>query len=182
MACTSKQNLLLHCCCAPCACYVIEQLCTEYNVSLLFYNPNIEPYEEYDKRKNELVKLLQKTSYSAEVVLLDNEYDNATFSNEVSALRDQPERGQRCTVCFDLRLSEVARRAKEGAFDVFTTTLSVSPRKDAKLLNEIGRRTADKYGVKYLEADFKKQDGYKHSINLSSQYGLYRQNYCGCTK
>jgi len=146
----------------------------------LFYNPNIEPFDEYDKRKNELLKLLEKASYSSEVKLLDCEYDNAEFDEAVTTLRNQPERGHRCTLCFELRLAETARIAAEEKFDVFTTTLSVSPRKNAKLLNEIGNKVSKAHGVKYLEADFKKRDGYKQSIELSKQFELYRQNYCGC--
>ena len=175
-----KPRLLLHCCCAPCACYVITQLNKKYRVSLFFYNPNIEPFDEYEKRKGELLKILKSPSYSTEVDMLDCEYDNAVFTNAVELLRDQPERGARCDTCFGLRLDETARRAKSEKFDVFTTTLSVSPRKNAKLLNEIGYRISDKYNVEYLEADFKKRDGYKYSIKLSSELGLYRQNYCGC--
>ncbi|MCL2425285.1 MAG: epoxyqueuosine reductase QueH [Oscillospiraceae bacterium] len=181
MASSIKPNLLLHCCCAPCACYVIEQLCDEYKVSLLFYNPNIEPLSEYEKRKYEIIRLLEKVSYSTEIDLLNCEYENAVFSDAVSSLRDQPERGIRCDICFGLRLEETARRAKDEKFDIFTTTLSVSPLKNATLLNEIGHRAAEKYDVKYLEANFKKRDGYKHSIELSKKLGLYRQNYCGCS-
>jgi len=177
---TSKPNLLLHCCCGPCACYVIEQLSKEYSVSLLFYNPNIEPAEEYEKRKNELSKFLYKASYSSKVHVIDCEYDNSAFSDRVSTLRDQPEKGHRCTVCFTLRLDETAKLAAKENYDIFTTTLSVSPRKNAELINEIGCQVAEKHDVKYMEANFKKNDGYKKSIELSKKYNLYRQNYCGC--
>ena len=149
-------------------------------MSLLFYNPNIEPYEEYIKRKSELIKLLEKKSLTSTVRLLENEYDNAAFESAALSLREEPEGGERCHLCFELRLSETARIAKAGEFDIFTTTLSVSPHKDAKLLNEIGNNVGNKFGIKYLEADFKKKDGYKRSVELSKQYNLYRQNYCGC--
>jgi len=176
----SKPSLLLHCCCAPCACSVVEQLSKEYKIALFFYNPNIEPHEEYIKREVELKKFIDVSSFTQDVRLVECEYDNDIFVGNVLSLRDQPENGARCNVCFDLRLDETARRAKEDSFDVFTTTLSVGPRKNAKLLNEIGLKVSKKYSVTYLEADFKKRDGYKRSIELSKQYGLYRQNYCGC--
>ena len=176
----SLPNLLLHCCCAPCTTYVLECLVPEYNVTLFFYNPNIEPHEEYEKRKKELVKLLEKASLSSELKLLDKEYDNAAFVDAALSLRDEPEGGERCRVCFELRLKETAARAVAGEFDVFGTTLSVSPHKDANLLNEIGTRIASEYDVKYLSSDFKKNNGYKRSVELSKKYGLYRQEYCGC--
>jgi len=152
-----------------------------YNVSILFYNPNIEPHEEYEKRKNELVKLLDKASLLSEVKLLENEYDNAAFENAALSLRDEPEGGARCRVCFKLRLRETAKRAKAGEYAVFATTLSVSPHKDAMLLNEIGNQMAVEYGIDYLSSDFKKNDGYKRSVELSKKYDLYRQEYCGCS-
>ena len=152
----------------------------EYNITVLFYNPNIEPQEEYEKRKKELIKLLDEASFPSDVIMLENEYDNAAFSTAALSLRDEPEGGARCRVCFELRLSETAARAKAGEYDVFATTLSVSPHKDAKLINEIGAQIASEYGIKYLASDFKKNDGYKRSVELSKKYGLYRQEYCGC--
>jgi len=175
-----KPELLLHCCCAPCASYVIDHLIPEYNVSLLFYNPNIEPSGEYKKRKHELLKLMKKASLSSKIKLLECEYDNAAFANAALSLRDEPEGGKRCSVCIELRLRETAARAVTGEYDIFTTTLSVSPHKNADLINEIGSHLSDEYGIGYLNADFKKHDGYKRSIELSKQYDLYRQNYCGC--
>ena len=151
-------------------------------MSLLFYNPNIEPYSEYDKRKSELSKLLALASYSQDVKILDCDYDNEAFDSAALLLRDQQEGGMRCNVCFELRLNETARRAKEDNYDIFTTTLSVSPRKNAELLNKIGVQAAEKHDVKYLQADFKKRDGYKRSVELSKQFELYRQNHCGCFK
>jgi len=149
-------------------------------VSVLFYNPNIEPFTEYAKRKEELIKLLLKSSLTSTVKILESEYDNAVFINAALSLRNEPEGGERCRLCFELRLSETARIAKAGEFDIFTTTLSVSPHKNAKLLNEIGSNVANEYGIEYLNVDFKKKEGYKRSVELSKQYDLYRQKYCGC--
>jgi len=175
-----KPDILLHCCCAPCAVYVIEHLQPQYNISLLFYNPNIEPQIEYIKRKDEVSRLLNETSFKSEVKLLECEYDNAAFQNAALSLRDKPEGGKRCRLCFALRLIETAQRAKEGNFDIFTTTLSVSPHKNADILNEIGSTAGNEIGIEYLHADFKKHNGYKRSVELSKQYDLYRQTYCGC--
>ena len=149
-------------------------------MSVLFYNPNIEPFTEYAKRKEELIKLLLKSSLTSTVKILESEYDNAVFINAALSLRNEPEGGERCRLCFELRLSETARIAKAGEFDIFTTTLSVSPHKNAKLLNEIGSNVANEYGIEYLKVDFKKKEGYKRSVELSKQYDLYRQKYCGC--
>ena len=151
-----------------------------YNVSLLFYNPNIEPQDEYKKRKKEIPVLLDKADILTQVDLLECEYDNAAFTTAALSLREEPEGGARCRVCFAIRLGETARRAKAGAYDIFATTLSVSPHKDAKLINEIGKRIADEYSIEYLSSDFKKNNGYKRSVELSKDYGLYRQEYCGC--
>ena len=159
---------------------MLESLTPEYRVSLLFYNPNIEPRTEYDKRKSELVKLLSKTSYIPQVEVLECKYDNAVFSNAVLSLHEEAEGGMRCSVCFELRLTETAARAKAEGFDIFTTTLSVSPHKDAALLNETGERLGQEYGVRYLHSDFKKNNGYKRSVELSGLFSLYRQDYCGC--
>jgi len=149
-------------------------------VSVLFYNPNIEPFAEYNKRKEELKKLLHKSSLTSTVRMLKCEYDNAAFENAALSLRNEPEGGERCRLCFELRLSETARAAIAGEFDIFTTTLSVSPHKNADFLNMIGANVANKYGIEYLQVDFKKKDGYKRSVELSKQYDLYRQKYCGC--
>ena len=175
-----KPRMLLHCCCAPCTTYVLEKLLPDYNISLLFYNPNIEPHIEYEKRKNELKRLIQEESFYSNVKLLECEYDNTVFSNAVLSLRNEPEGAARCSVCFEMRLNETAKRAKMGEYDIFTSTLSVSPHKNAKLLNELGSKLAKKHGVDYLNTDFKKQNGYLRSIELSNKYNLYRQEYCGC--
>ena len=176
----SKQRLLLHCCCAPCASYALECLIPLYDCTVLFYNPNIEPYYEYEKRRGELDKLLARNSLLKNVEILDCKYDNDTFVQAVGQLRSEPEGGIRCTICYELRLRETAKRAKDGNFDIFTTTLSVSPYKNAKILNDIGAGLAVEYGIGYLRSDFKKHDGYRRSVELSKKYGLYRQNYCGC--
>jgi len=149
-------------------------------VSVLFYNPNIEPQEEYFKRKSELTKLLDKASLTSTTRMLECDYDNAAFSSAALSLRNEPEGGERCHLCFELRLSETARMAKAAKFDIFTTTLSVSPHKNAELLNEIGRKVENEYNVEYMQVDFKKKEGYKRSVELSKQYDLYRQKYCGC--
>ena len=175
-----KQRILLHCCCAPCASSVLERLILQYDISVVFYNPNIEPFEEYDRRKKELAKLLFNIPFLSGIKLIECEYDNAAFEHAALSLREEPEGGKRCHACFKLRLTETARLAKIGDFGIFATTLSVSPHKDVKVLNEIGSTQAEKYGIKFLSSDFKKQDGYKRSIELSEEYKLYRQNYCGC--
>ena len=173
-------RLLLHCCCAPCASYVIEYLSPFFEITILYYNPNIFPGDEYYKRKAELRKLLSLAVYQNSVDMLDCAYDFEAFTSVAMPFMDEPEGGRRCRECFKLRLGETARLAREGGYDYFTTTLSVSPHKDAALLNEIGDTLAKEYGVEYLQSDFKKRDGYKRSIDLSKQYGLYRQTYCGC--
>lgn len=176
------KRLLLHCCCAPCASYVIKYLQPEYNISLLFYNPNIEPYGEYCKRKEELEKLavMYSLHYKTKFDIVDCEYDNVKFRNSVNSLEDEPEGGLRCKLCFELRIGETARKAKELGFDIFATTLSVSPHKNAAVLNDSGIAQSAEHNILYLQADFKKQNGYMLSVELSKEYGLYRQNYCGC--
>jgi len=185
----SKPSLLLHCCCSPCASYVLECLVQDYKTTLLFYNPNIEPREEYDKRRDEIYRLLEIIALDKrvgnslptfEVKLLECEYDNTVFESAVLSLRNEPEGGKRCRVCFELRLEETARRARAGEYDIFATTLSVGPHKDAELINEIGRKISDELGVEYLSSNFKTNDGFKRSVELSKKYGLYRQRYCGC--
>ena len=173
-------RLLLHSCCAPCACYVLEYLSRFFDITALYYNPNIFPSEEYDRRALELKKLLACVKYPNRVDLIVADHDAAAFDAAAACLWDEPEGGRRCKLCFELRLEQTAARAKSGGYDYFSTTLSVSPHKNAVLLNEIGGGLSEKYGVKYLYSDFKKRDGYKRSTELSKQLGLYRQNYCGC--
>jgi len=173
----SKPNLLLHSCCAPCSSYVIEYLRDYFNITILYYNPNISPKEEYYKRKNEQLRFIKNYP---DINFMDCDYDNDTYNNLVSGLENEPERGSRCTVCFNLRLSKTAIMAKDNNFDYFGTTLTVSPYKNAQLINEIGRNLEVKHGIKWLYSDFKKENGYKRSIELSKKYDLYRQDFCGC--
>jgi len=173
-------RLLLHCCCAPCASYVLEYLSPFFLITAFYYNPNIVPREEYDRRAGEFQKLLPRAGYPNRVDIVGAGYDPREFEQAAAQFRDEPEGGLRCRACFDLRLGGTAARAASQGFDYFATTLSVSPHKDAALLNEVGDRLADAHGVKYLRSDFKKRGGYMRSVELSRQYGLYRQSYCGC--
>ena len=178
-------RLLLHTCCAPCASYVVEYLAPYFKISCLFFNPNIYPEDEYLKRAREMNRFLREFESVNPVALKVVPYDGAAFEKATMDFQHEPEGGKRCEICFEMRLGETAKRAVEGDFDYFTTTLPVSPHKNAKLLNEIGSRLAAEHstqgtGPVYLSADFKKKDCYKRSIELSNQYGLYRQSYCGC--
>lgn len=171
--------MLLHACCAPCSTSVLERLCGEFSLAVYFFNPNIYPEEEYITRKEEMKEFLHK-AYQDGIKVIEEDYDHDEFLSNVKGLEACKEGGDRCKRCFELRLLHTAKKAKEMGFDTFTTTLSVSPYKNAKLLNEIGHSVGQAVGIKYYEADFKKKDGYLRSIRLSSEYGLYRQNYCGC--
>ena len=175
-------RLLLHCCCAPCASYVLEYLTPFFVTTILYYNPNIFPAEEYDKRAGEFQKLLTLSNYPNNVGIVVDGYDHKTFETAAMPFWEEPEGGRRCKACFELRLKETAKRAKEKKYEYFATTLSVSPHKNAAALNEIGSGLAGEFGVRYLNADFKKKDGYRRSVELSKQYGLYRQPYCGCER
>ena len=175
-------RLLLHCCCAPCASYVLEYLSPFFEITILFYNPNIRPFDEFYKREAELKKLISLAVYPNKIDFLFCDYDTESFEKAAMPFWDEPEGGKRCHECFMLRLEQSARLAIAGGYDYFTTTLTVSPHKNAALVNEIGDKMAEKYGVEYLQADFKKHDGYKRSIELSKKYNLYRQNYCGCKR
>lgn len=174
------KKVLLHSCCAPCSSYVITYLTKFVNVTVLYYNPNIFPEEEYNKRKKEQIRFINSITSEYNVDYMDCDYDNESFEEVIKGLEDEPERGKRCTKCFNLRLSKTALTAKENNYDFFCTTLTLSPYKNAKLINEIGFELEKEYGIKYLPSDFKKRDGYKKSIELSKIYNLYRQNYCGC--
>lgn len=176
----TRPKLLLQCCCAPCSSYVLSVLTTHFDVLIYYYNPNIHPESEYNKRGEQFQKLFQGGGYETKVQWIPAEYDPERFFEAVKGLENEPEGGARCTECFWLRLRETARKAKELGADYFTTTLSVSPHKNAQLLNEIGIQLEKEYGVKFLRADFKKKEGYKQSIVLSREYDLYRQDYCGC--
>ena len=173
-------KLLVHSCCAPCSSYVLEYLNKYFNITVLYYNPNIYPFEEYEYRKNEQKRLISEMKFENPVSFIDCDYDNNSFNKAVKGLEAEPEGGKRCEKCFELRLNKTAEVAKENSFDYFVTTLSISPLKNAETLNRIGKEAGEKYGVKYLLSDFKKNNGYKRSIELSREYSLYRQNFCGC--
>ena len=173
-------RLLLHSCCAPCSSYVLEYLSRYFSITVLYYNPNISPQEEYEYRKAEQKRLIREGNWVNPVTLLDCDWDPDAFDAIARGLEDVPEGGVRCFACYRLRLQAAAQAAKKGGYDYFTTTLSISPLKNAQKLNEIGEELAIEYGIEHLPADFKKKEGYKRSIALSKQYNLYRQDYCGC--
>lgn len=175
-----RPRLLLHSCCAPCSSYVLESLNQVFDITVFYYNPNIAPEEEFLRRAEEQRRLIADLPHQGVMEMLQGEYDARTFYELAKGLEEVPEGGERCTRCFELRLGRTARAAKEGGFDYFTTTLSISPLKDAQRLNAIGGRLAGEWGVPYLFSDFKKKNGYKRSCELSAEYGLYRQDYCGC--
>ena len=172
--------MLLQCCCGPCASHVLEHLAYKYNITVFFYNPNIEPVAEFGKRQKEFLRLLSEAEFASNVDTLECEYDNSSYVNAVRQYRNQPEGGARCRICYELRLRKTAQRAASGRYDIFATTMSVSPQKNSKLLNELGLQLSKEYVVEYLVADFKKNNGYLRSVELSKQFGLYRQEYCGC--
>ena len=173
-----KPKLLLHSCCGPCSSAVLERLTEHFDVTVLYYNPNIEPESEYRHRLSEQERLL--SLLPGHIPLLPCEYDHEAFEAFAPGMADAPEGGDRCLACFALRLDYIARRAGELGFEYFTTTLSVSPHKNAEQVNRTGEAAGRKAGVKYLYADFKKRNGYLRSLQLSKEYGLYRQDYCGC--
>ena len=173
-------SLLLHSCCAPCSSYVLEYLSQYFEITILFYNPNIYPPEEYQARVHEEERLIREMHFKHPVHMISGTYDSDVYYKAVKGLEKEPEGGARCEKCFELRLSEAAREAKKGGFDYFTTTLTISPLKSASTLNTIGERIGEEVGVSYLPSDFKKKNGYKRSVELSEEHGLYRQNYCGC--
>ena len=173
-------KLLLHSCCAPCSSYVLEYLSKYFEITVFYYNPNIFPENEYTKRILEQQMLIQDMKFQHPVSFLAGNYDRDRFREMAKGLEHLKEGGDRCFKCYELRLTESARIAKEAGFDYYTTTLSISPLKNAEKLNEIGNEVGAKYGVRYLQSDFKKKNGYKRSIELSNEYGLYRQDYCGC--
>ena len=173
-------TLLLHSCCAPCSSYVLDYLSKYFKITVLYYNPNISPKSEYLKRKKEQKRLIQEMQSIYPISIIDVDYDNSKYEEAIQGLECEPERGRRCTVCFKLRLKKTAEVALIKNFDYFGTTLTVSPYKNAKLINQIGLDLENTYGVHFLISDFKKGDGYKKSILLSKKYHLYRQDYCGC--
>ena len=176
----SKPKLLIHCCCAPCSSYVLEYLNEYFNITLHFYNPNISPEAEYDYRAEELKRMVAELGLQDKIKFIFEKYEPAPFFEISKGLEDLPEGGERCFKCYELRLSKSAEMARTNNFDFFTTTLSISPHKNADKLNEIGGKLAKQHNVNYLYSDFKKRNGYKRSCELSTQYNLYRQDYCGC--
>ena len=172
--------LVLHCCCAPCSTYVLKYLAQYFIIKILFYNPNISPKEEYYRRLDELHSLLKQMQLEQEIEVIETEYHPEQFYHCAGGLEHEPEGGERCKKCFELRLAEAAQKASELDADYFTTTLTISPHKNANLLNEIGQLLGEKYHIPYLCSDFKKKEGFKQALMLSQQYGLYRQDYCGC--
>ena len=174
------KRILLHSCCAPCSSHVITFLTQYFDITILYYNPNISPKEEYLKRKEEQIRLINNIEHTNKIDIIDCDYDNNIYKEKIKGYEKCPERGARCTICFKLRLEKTAKIAKENNFEYFCSTLSVSPYKNAKLINQIGEELANKYKIKWLYSDFKKADGYKKSIELSKKYNLYRQDYCGC--
>ena len=173
-------SLLLHSCCAPCSSYCIEYLSEFFEITVFYYNPNIYPKEEYYMRVAEQKRFISEFPTKHKVSFIEGDFDQAEYYQRVKGLEKEPEKGARCEVCFDMRLSKTAELAKSNGFDFFTTTLTISPMKDASLLNEIGYRCASKYGVEWLPSDFKKNNGYKRSTEISKEYSMYRQDYCGC--
>lgn len=171
-----RPTLLLHSCCGPCSSYVLEYLTQYFDVTILFYGPNIQPREEYELRLAHQRTVLEHIPAK----ILECDYDGESFERAVKGLEQEPEGGARCTVCFALRIDETARLAAAHGFEYFCTTLSVSPHKDAQRINELGEAAAQRFGVKWLPSDFKKRGGYQRSIVLSKEFGLYRQDYCGC--
>lgn len=193
----TRPSLLLHSCCGPCSSYVLLYLCRFFDVTVFYYNPNIYPAAEYEKRLNEQLRLVAAYNKdlrrrddmwpdpvlpegAPDIRVINGTYDPELFYKTVEGYEDEPEGGERCFLCYEFRMKEAALEAKKGGFDYFATTLSVSPHKDAEWINDIGERLEAETGVKHLPSDFKKREGYKRSIELSRKYGLYRQDYCGC--
>ena len=177
---SEKPSLLLHVCCAPCSSYVLEYLSGYFDITLYFCNPNITSEKEYLYRIDEVKRLISQMPLKGDVEFAEGRYDISDFFAIAKGFENEPEGGERCFRCYELRLRETAEYAKKNNFDYYTTTLSISPYKNAEKLNSIGSKLAEEYAIKYLFSDFKKKNGYKRSVELSAQYGLYRQDYCGC--
>lgn len=175
-----RPSLLLHSCCAPCSCYVLEYLSKYFQITVYYYNPNIDSEEEYEKRAEEQRRLISEMEFPEEVAFIKEEFRPKEFYEAVKGYEKEPEGGKRCLICYRLRLSEAARAARDLGSDYFTTTLTISPMKNAQWLNEIGQEMEEQFHVKFLPSDFKKKNGYKRSVELSQMYGLYRQSFCGC--
>lgn len=175
-----RPTLLLHACCAPCSSYVLESIAKYFDITMFFYDPNITPAEEYEKRYSELKRLLREAPFASGIKVMECAYEPEEFFEIARGLEDVPEGGERCFKCYRLRLEKTAQTAKEHGFDYFATTLSISPYKSSAKLAEISLAMQSEYGVSWLPSDFKKRGGYKRSMELSKEYGLYRQDYCGC--
>lgn len=173
-------TLLLHSCCAPCSSYVLEYLSNYFKITIFFYNPNISHKEEYQRRVEEQKRLISSLDVKHTINFIEGTYEPNRFYKVAKGFEDAPEGGERCFRCYELRLEEAASTAHDNSFDYFTTTLSISPHKNAAKLNEIGEKLSGQYNVAYLYSDFKKKNGYKRSIELSKEHNLYRQDYCGC--
>ena len=173
-------KLLLHSCCGPCSTTVINILSNYFYVDVIYYNPNIEPLDEYIKRKNEQIKFINEFKGKHPVKFIDADYDNEDFMVDLHPLKDEKEGGARCSICIKKRIEYTSKKAKELGYDFFATTLTVSPHKNSELINKIGEHLEKEYNIEYLYSDFKKEDGYLKSIKYSKEYDLYRQNYCGC--
>ncbi len=173
-------KILLHSCCAPCSSHVISTLTPHFDITILYYNPNIEPIEEYLHRKDEEIRFIKEFNNINKLDFLDCDHDNDLYHETIKGLEEEREGGARCMKCYFLRLEKTAKLAKEKGYDYFATTLTVSPLKNSKKLNEFGEYLSKKHDIKYLFSDFKKKEGYKHSIELAKEYELYRQDYCGC--
>ena len=174
---TNNKNIIVHSCCAPCSTYPIEKLIFEgYNPTIFFYNPNIYPVSEYQRRKNELVSFSNLKKYR--LIIQEDSYN--WWLKQVKGLEKEPEKGKRCEICFQTRLEKAAIYAKENNFEAFTTTLTISPHKNSTVINKIGKEMQEKYKIAFLEENFKKNNGFKQSLNISKEYNLYRQSYCGC--
>ena len=173
-------SLLLHSCCGPCSSYVLEYLSKYFNITVYYYNPNMDTEDEFIKRLNEQIKVINKLPSINKIKLIEGKYTPEYYLNYIKGLENELEGGNRCHKCYNLRLEETAKLAKKLNFDYFCTTLTVSPYKNAKVINELGKNLENKYNISYLYSDFKKKEGYKRSIELSKEYDLYRQDYCGC--
>ncbi len=173
-------SLLMHSCCAPCSSYCLSYLAEYFSITVLYYNPNISPEEEYSKRVHEQIRLIKELPAKNKISFVEGKYEPLKFFKMAEGMENMPEGGERCFKCYEMRQREAATYASLNNFDYFTTTLSVSPHKNAQMLNEIGLKLQQEYGVKYLVSDFKKRGGYQKSIQYSKEYCLYRQNYCGC--
>lgn len=176
----NTKKILLHSCCAPCSSYVITFLSNYFDITILYYNPNISPKEEYEKRKKEQIRLIENLNSNNKIDYLDCDYDNDLYNQKIEGFEHCIEGGNRCHICFNLRLEKTAQLAKKHNYEYFCSTLTVSPHKNSKIINEIAEEISNKYNIKWLYSDFKKNEGFKKSIELSKKYELYRQDYCGC--